>query len=362
MSPPSRVSHTTERKPGIVFMVPGFPEDEQDTTCLPAVQNYIEAFAASRPDVDVHMIAFQYPFFRGEYAWKQATVHALGGMNRTSLRRMPTWARAIWTFMRLRKRTDVRVLHTFWLTECTRVGQWLRRAFGIRHVASIGGQDAQPTNPYLRHLRLDDLVLTAGSTFAADVFAKHSAGTPVHVIPLGLDARHLEAIDPPPERDIDVIGVGSLIPLKDYGAFVDIVAALTSDFPQVRACIIGDGPQQEALRAHIVRRGLQDNVALKGHLPRDEVFRYMLRSKVFLHTSKYESQGYVFLEALFAGLHVVCYEVGYTGKNDRVFRCRSSREIIDVATDLIRNPGGLLRQRVPTVEDTVRAFEAIYGD
>ena len=41
---------------------------------------------------------------------------------------------------------------------------------------------------------------------------------------------------------------------------------------------------------------------------------------------------------------------------------RSRPEIIDVATDLIRNPGRLLRQRVPTVEDTVKAFEAIYGD
>lgn len=275
---------------------------------------------------------------------------------------MPTWARAIRTFMRLRRRMDVRVLHTFWLTECTRVGQWLGRAFDVRHVASIGGQDAQPTNPYLRHLRLDELVLTAGSTFAADVFAKHVAGARVQVIPLGLDTRHLEAIDPPPERDIDVIGVGSLIPLKDYGAFVDIVAALASDFPNVNARIIGGGPQQEALQERVVRHGLENNVVLTGHLPRDEVFRYMMRSKVFLHTSKYESQGYVFLEALFAGLHVVCYDVGHTGTSDRVFRCRSSLEIIDVAADLLRNPGPSLRQRVPTVEDTIGAFEAIYGD
>lgn len=343
-------------------MVPGFPAAEEDTTCLPAIQNYIGAFCASRPDLDVHVIAFQYPFFRGEYAWKEATVHALGGMNRRSLRRMPTWARAIRTFMRLRRRMDVRVLHTFWLTECTRVGQWLGRAFDVRHVASIGGQDAQPTNPYLRHLRLDELVLTAGSTFAADVFAKHVAGARVQVIPLGLDTRHLEAIDPPPDRDIDVIGVGSLIPLKDYGAFVDIVAALASDFPNVNARIIGGGPQQEALQERVVRHGLENNVVLTGHLPRDEVFRYMMRSKVFLHTSKYESQGYVFLEALFAGLHVVCYDVGHTGTSDRVFRCRSSLEIIDVAADLLRNPGPSLRQRVPTVEDTIGAFEAIYGD
>lgn len=343
-------------------MVPGFPGSEVDTSCLPAIQNYVDAFSASRVDLEIHVIAFQYPFFRAEYEWKGATVHALGGKNRTRMRRAPTWVRAIRTFLRLRRRTDVEVLHTFWLGECTRVGQWLARVFGIRHVASICGQDALSTNPYLPRLRLDDLVLTAGSSFASDVFTQHSGAGSVHVIPLGLDTKHLEAIDPPPERDIDVIGVGSLIPLKDYSAFLDIVAALKSHVPDVSACIVGGGPQQEALEEDIVRQGLQNNLVLLGHLPRDETFRYMLRSKVFLHTSKYESQGYVFLEALFAGLHVVCYNVGYTGDSDRVFRCRSKQELVDAVTNLLVNPRPSVRQEVLKAEDTVRAFQAIYGD
>ena len=36
-------------------MLPGFPESEEDTTCLPSIQNYIGAFCAARADVDVHV-------------------------------------------------------------------------------------------------------------------------------------------------------------------------------------------------------------------------------------------------------------------------------------------------------------------
>lgn len=342
-------------------MVPGFPEDEEDTSCLPAMQNYVAGFCAARRDLDVHVITFQYPFFRRQYSWKGATVHALGGRNRRHLRRLPTWARAARVFSQLAKRTDVKVLHTFWLTECSHVGQWLSKKYGIPHVASVGGVDAKPTNPYLRRLRLKELVLTAGSTFAADVLAAHAEVEKVRVIPLGLDTEHLASIDAPRRRDIDVIGVGSLIPLKDYGAFIDVIAALASDLPEINACIVGAGPQQQELEQLIAASGLQDNVELLGHLSRDDVFRHMLRSKVFLHTSKYESQGYVFLEALFAGLNVVCYDVGYTGDSDRVFRLGSPQEIIEAARGLIRDPGRLERQQVPTVKDTVRAFEAIYG-
>ena len=341
-------------------MVPGFPEGEHDTSCLPAIQNYVAAFCAARSDLDVHVIAFQYPFVRREYAWKGATVHALGGRNRQHVMRLPTWARAARIFSRLAERAEVRVLHTFWLTECSRVGQWLSRRYGVPHVASIGGVDAKRDNPYVRRLRMNEMVLTAGSAFAADVLAEHADVEKVHVIPLGLDTEYLDSIDASGPRDIDVIGVGSLIPLKDYGTFVDVLAALASDLPEINACIVGDGPRREELQERIVARGLEDNIELIGHLPRDDVFRRMLRSQVFLHTSKYESQGYVFLEALFAGLNVVCYDVGYTGDSDRVFRRGSQQGLIEAVRELVRDPGPLERQQVPTVADTVRAFEAIY--
>ncbi len=350
----------SQRPRSLVFLIPGFPEGEEDSTCLPAVQNYVAAFADAHPDLHTHVIAFQYPFTRRIYRWKRVTVHALAGGNRRGLRRLGTWLRAARAFLGIYRQTDVCALHSFWLTECTWVGRRLSRLFRIRHIASIGGQDAQADNPYVRRLNLDGATLTAGSAFAAETFTKHARRRVDHVIPLGLDTTHLQTLAAPPERDLDVLGVGSLIALKDFATFIDIVAGLVPVIPQVRTCLIGEGPLRAALQQRILEKGVQEHVTLAGRLPRDEVFRVMLRSKVFLHPSRYESQGYVFLEALFAGLPVVCFDVGYTGESDRVFRCQSPREMADVVAELLRHPPVLRRESVLSVNDTVRAFAPLY--
>ena len=359
------------RRPrGIVFMAPGFPASERDSTCLPAIQNYVAGLGAMRPDLDVHVIAFQYPYARRQYRWNGVTVHALGGANRPGVRRVPTWALATYRFTGLRRRLDIAALHTFWLTDTTMVGQRLGRTFRVRHVASIGGQDALASNPYLRRIDLDGLVVTAGSQFAASAFSGEGAGArrgqqagrpEVHVIPLGLDTEHLVTIAPPERRDIDIIGVGSLIPLKRFEAFLDVIAAVRREFPRLRACIVGDGPERDTLAARIAHDGLEDAVELTGELPRDNAFRRMLRARVLLHCSRYESQGYVFLEALTAGLEVVCHDVGHTGDSDRVHRGATTEDLAGHCARLLRDPRPPEPQPVPTVADTVRAFEALYG-
>jgi len=349
------------RPPSLVFLIPGFPKDEADTTCLPAVQHFVAAFAEAHPELQMHVLAFQYPFTRGVYGWRNVIVHALGGRNQRRLRRLATWARAGLAFLTIYRQTDVQALHSFWLTECTWVARRLSRLFRLRHIASIGGQDALEDNPYHAYLNLKGTILTAGSAFAAATYTRHSERAVDHVIPLGLDAAHLQQIAAPPERDIDVLGVGSLTSVKNYAAFVDVVAHLVPAFPQVRACLVGDGPLREDLLRGIAERGLQEHVVLAGALPRDEAFRYMLRSKVFLHTARYESQGYVFLEALFAGLPVVCFDVGYTGASDRVVRCAALPAMADAVADLLRTSLRYTQVAVPTTEDTVRAFEPLYA-
>ena len=345
----------------ILFLIPGFPEDEADTTCLPAVQNYVAAFARAHPEIQTHVIAFQYPFVQRTYAWKGATVHALGGRNRRGLRRLVTWLRAARTVRRLRRATAIQTLHSFWLTECTWVARFLSRRFRIRHVASIGGQDARADNPYFAMMNLDGMLLTAGSSFAAETLSTHVGRSVDYIIPLGLDTEHLQQITTPAARDIDILGVGSLIPVKDYATFIEVVAGLVPAFPHVRACIVGEGPLQETLQQQITERGLANHITLTGRVPRDEAFRYMLRSQVFLHTAQYEGQGYVFLEALFAGLPVVCFDVGHPGTSDRVFRCDTAQAMINTVTDLLRMPPSYHQPPVPSAQDTVQAFEPLYG-
>lgn len=349
--------------PAIVLLVPGFPATERELDCLPAVQNYVAALAARRPDLDVHVVAFQYPFARQIYPWNAATVHALGGANRRWPGRGATWARAVRTMASLHRLRPISVVHSFWLGECTLVGQWAARWLGCRHVASVAGQDARPGNPYLRLLNLKRFVLTAGSRFAANHFAAATDRTVDAVIPLGLDVQRLQRLNltPPEPRPLDVIGVGSLTALKDFQIFLHVIDRARGTLHGIRSLIVGDGPERGALQATIDAWGLSPHVRLAGALPRDEVLHRLHESRVFLHPSRYEAQGYAFLEARFAGLPIVCREVGAPGDDGYVFRCATADEMTEAVLRAHALGPSTLPLHVPADIDTVRQFELIYG-
>jgi glycosyltransferase involved in cell wall biosynthesis len=86
----------------------------------------------------------------------------------------------------------------------------------------------------------------------------------------------------------------------------------------------------------------------------------MRRAKILLHTSKFEGQGYVFLEALGSGMQVVYRNVGYTGDGAAVHRCESNEEILAVLDRLLSTPWRSTQRHVLDMDWTVREFERLY--
>ncbi len=345
----------------IVFLVPGFPAYTDDTTCLPAVQQYIRALAAAFPAWDVHVFASQYPAEPADYMIGHIHVHAMGGHNKGRLHKLRIWRSALRHIGELHQAQPIDIIHSFWLGLHTLAGQRIARRNGIRHIASIGGQEVRFPGLHFKWIRWDELTLTAGSTFAAETFQQNDRPAVDAVIPLGLDVQRLDALPHPDERDVDLLGVGSLIPLKQYNLFLNVVAALRKHRPDLQVVLIGDGPMRQSLEAQIQHLGLADCVTLTGLLPRPEVMSWMFRSRVFMHTSEYESQGYVFLEALYAGLDVVSFDVGFRGDSDRVWSCASAGEMCDVVLNLL-DQSRLHTPVLPyTVNQSVDAFTALYG-
>ena len=104
------------------------------------------------------------------------------------------------------------------------------------------------------------------------------------------------------ERDIDILGVGGLIPLKNYQLFIRLIKSILPDFPNLKAVIIGEGKERKIIEQMIEEWNLSEHISLTGMLPRHEVLNYMNRSRIFLHPSTYESFGFVFSEALYSGM------------------------------------------------------------
>jgi glycosyltransferase involved in cell wall biosynthesis len=112
---------------------------------------------------------------------------------------------------------------------------------------------------------------------------------------------------PDPARH-DIICVAQLRAQKNHVALIDALARVRIDVPTVRLRLVGDGPERDAIEAHVRRRGLTDCVELLGSV--DDVWPLLARANVFVLASSYEPLGIAVLEAMAAGLPVVASSVG----------------------------------------------------
>jgi glycosyltransferase involved in cell wall biosynthesis len=102
--------------------------------------------------------------------------------------------------------------------------------------------------------------------------------------------------------------IARLAPEKNLGLLLEA-------FRRVRAVqsalliILGDGPERAALEARIAEWGLGDSVHLLGH--HENVYPYLCRADVFIHTCQFEGFGYTLLEALACGAAVISTDCPY---------------------------------------------------
>jgi len=289
----------------LVILSPGFPANEGDSTCIPALQLFTKAMKDVCPGLHVVVIAFQYPFTTNKYKWRRARVIPIGGKNRGGFSRLLTWIKAWQTLKSLNKNYQLIGILSFWFGECAFIGNYFAKKYRLSHYCWLQGQDAKQGNKYFKWVRPKPDSLIALSDFLAMELKKNYGIAPLQVIPLGTDP---SLFGPAPlKRDIDILGAGSLIPLKQYHLFIEALSLLKVFFPDIKAVICGNGPEMERLQALASTLHLEKNLLFTGELPHNDVLALMQRSKVFLHPSNYEGFSTVLSEALYAGVHVVSF-------------------------------------------------------
>jgi glycosyltransferase involved in cell wall biosynthesis len=294
-----------ETQKTIIILSPGFAENEADSTCLPSQQQLVTALSEEFPSIKLIILAFQYPFSNQPYQWNGTTVIPFSGKNKGRLYRLLLWVR-VWRQLNvLKKQYTITGLFSFWYGECTLIGKLFGKRNGIKHFTWLLGQDARKGNKYAKLLRPHAGELVALSDFLVEEFEKNYRVRPAHVIPIGIDPRLYPPI--PIERDIDIMGAGSLIPLKRYDLLIEVVKALKKTLPHIQAVICGKGEEKNKLASMINEAELQGSITLIGEKSHAEVLQLMQRTKLFLHPSAYEGFGVVCLEALYAGAQVISF-------------------------------------------------------
>ncbi len=108
-----------------------------------------------------------------------------------------------------------------------------------------------------------------------------------------------------------VITLRNLVPRTGVDLLVQAAAILRHDIPDLRWCIMGEGPMLAALQELACQLGVADFVEFTGYLAEADVHRRMRAADVFmLPTRSLEGFGLVTVEANACGLPVVGTPVG----------------------------------------------------
>lgn len=289
----------------LVILSPGFAASEEDINCLPMQQAFIRCLKESYPDSHIIILAFQYPYYKKTYQWHGITVISFAGKNKGGIARLLLRRRVYSALSEITRQYPITGLLSFWYGECALVAKQFAGRNKLRHFCWLLGQDARKENKYPGRIHAKGNELIALSDFLQDEFQKNHGVRPQHVVPPGIDINQVPVAEA--GRDIDILGAGSLIPLKQYPVFIEMIAEIKKDLPHIKAMLIGDGPEKEKLQTLILRLGLHDNIQLTGELTHPEVLQLMQRARLFLHTSSYEGFGVVCIEALHAGAKVISF-------------------------------------------------------
>lgn len=289
----------------LVILSPAFAEQESDSW-LPGQEGFIRMLNKIYPKLKIIILTFHFPLVsEKKYSWHGNEVIAFNGNMRGGWQSVKRWQQVWSTLKTLSKTYPLVGIFSFFCSECAFVGHYFSRLHHLPHYIWVLGQDAKADNKQVKRIRpaADELITI--SDFLVREFEHNHHIKPQHVIPIGIDATQFPAIHN--ERTIDILGVGSLIKLKQFDVFLDVVQAITEKLPHLKVMLCGDGPEEPFIRNKIVALQLQDKITLAGKLPQPEVISLMQRSKILLHPSAYEGFGMVCAEALYAGAHVVSF-------------------------------------------------------
>jgi len=292
----------------LLVFTPGFAADEKDSTCIPALQDWVEEGLLRGHSITI--VAMHYPFKSSAYSWKGSQVFSLGGGNCRGLKKLPVFWSAFRLALSLHRKSAFDAVIACWMGDAALVSSWLSRLFRLPLTVVIMGQDALG-NRYWPIFRNARALLVTPSAFAQKMLLER-VGRDSFLIPFGLPSRIL-SVSRPLVRSIHLLSVGSVTEIKQPMKVLDLVLPVLARNPEWQAVWVGawvDESLLAACRIRVLEAGLADRYRFLGELPRHEAWAVMANARVLVHMARHEAQGMVIREGLALGCTVLTNGVG----------------------------------------------------
>jgi glycosyltransferase involved in cell wall biosynthesis len=133
----------------------------------------------------------------------------------------------------------------------------------------------------------------------------------------------------PKEATPLVVAVGRLVPVKRFDVLVEALAAIKARHPALRAVVVGEGYERDALEAQIAQLDAIDWITLPGRVDDDELLALYRRAWILAATSAHEGWGMTVTEAAACGTPSVASRIA--GHADAVVDGQTGILVDDIA-------------------------------
>jgi len=136
-----------------------------------------------------------------------------------------------------------------------------------------------------------------------------------------------------PEGLLRLINIASFVEKKNHKFLVDVAVELKQRAIAFELTLIGDGALKNDVREYAKKNGCAEQIKFLGNL--DNVNKLLAEADIYVHSATYEPFGLVLVEAMAAGLPVVCLDGGGNrdiieqGKNGYILKEQNSKLFAD---------------------------------
>ena len=206
-------------------------------------------------------------------------------------------------------------VHAHFAGMAARTVYWIRRFFGIDYSITAHANDIFAPRAFAVTLEMivrEAAAVVSVSDFAVEHLRKQfpDCAARFHRVYNGveLDAYRLATFDADPPL---ILAIGRLIEKKGFADLISACRFLVARGCAFRCEIIGEGPLEESLSAHIAHSHLEEHVKLAGTRTQSQIAERLAQASVFVLPCAPEAGGgmdnlpTVIMEAMAAGLPVI---------------------------------------------------------
>ena len=159
-----------------------------------------------------------------------------------------------------------------------------------------------------------DKVIAVSNALAKNL--RNNFGVNAAVIHNIVDVSNFQYVKREKRDNFTFVSVGNLIQIKGFDLLIEAFAEAFKDDKSVSLKIVGDGPERTNLQNIVNQCNVNDKITFLGEICREKLRDVYKESDAFVLTSRSETFGVAYIEAMTTGMPVIATACG--GPNDFV--------------------------------------------